>query len=814
VLPLLALEPVGRGVEVADRVEEPRVPALSIEPLRAAQREGAAEGEVVIADALGGHRREHCLAHPIVVQLDVVVGRRARAPHEVAAAQRPERAEHALGRDARRGERHREGDGAVRHREHLDQGSLGARQRLHSPGEHPLERDSLRRSRCSRRSRLSLLRCIAGELQHEERHPPRLGRDRRRQPVLRDLERRERLAREPLGVRLRKGAHLDGEQLDITPLAPLAQAAGGLEVWRERRAGRRLVRAERERAQQPPRRGRCKQRQQHRGAVGVGPLEVVDGQHERMLGGERREQLAQRLDRPPTHLEQRDARGASRVVSQARGDRRHAREHREDPRELAYPGRHRAEEGLGSPRRQAHGKLVEHSIERLVGDRLALVAAPPQRQRPVPGTGLVEQARQQGRLAHPGGARQVYHGRAPAGRPRERPAEERPLLASPEQPRLRRPHAHRLALARPRGDRHQRLTRGPPARLGVEQRGRQRREIFRCFLEDIRRRRHPQPLGVPERRLPAPRERRDAGEGQVENEPDRVPVGSLAHARPEVLLGCHPRRRPRGRGAQLEPAVDGGAALPAAAAPRRVCLFARIARGGLAHPRLDQPRGDARQRLDAHVRPRGQAPGRAHQPEIDHHHAPGLIDQHVARLDVEVKQPGAMKRVDPAHQLRQRRPQLRHRGRRRGPLVPLGPAQPGDEVDALDALHREEPEIVVAAQLVERDKVRVRQIRHHAELRLEPEQPLGVEVRQRLQRHPRPVVAIDGVVDRTHPPRAQHARHVVPPHAHRSLQCRRAQVLGRHAPSPLIAAPRRRAGSSVTSPGKSRSRPRPSGASA
>ena len=68
----------------------------------------------------------------------------------------------------------------------------------------------------------------------------------------------------------------------------------------------------------------------------------------------------------------------------------------------------------------------------------------------------------------------------------------------------------------------------------------------------------------------------------------------------------------------------------------------------------------------------------------------------------------------------------RHRQRR---------VHPGHEIDAVDQLHREEPPIVLAEELVQLDHVRMADVGQGAELALEAEQGLRVEVNHGLERH-------------------------------------------------------------------------------
>src|SRR5207247_1063830 len=88
-------------------------------------------------------------------------------------------------------------------------------------------------------------------------------------------------------------------------------------------------------------------------------------------------------------------------------------------------------------------------------------------------------------------------------------------------------------------------------------------------------------------------------------------------------------------------------------------------------------------------------------------------------------------------------------------------AERRDEVAAVDALHGEKPEVLVARELEQRDEVRVRNLGDVAELPLEAQEVRRAQMVQRLQRDARAVLAIDGVVDRPHAAGANEPRDVV-----------------------------------------------------
>src|SRR6185369_6927485 len=74
-----------------------------------------------------------------------------------------------------------------------------------------------------------------------------------------------------------------------------------------------------------------------------------------------------------------------------------------------------------------------------------------------------------------------------------------------------------------------------------------------------------------------------------------------------------------------------------------------------------------------------------------------------------------------------------------------------EEVDALDHLHREEPPVVDRDELVEGDQVRVRDVRHRAELALEAVERRGVERGEGLERHSLPALVVVDLIDDAKP---------------------------------------------------------------
>ncbi len=75
-------------------------------------------------------------------------------------------------------------------------------------------------------------------------------------------------------------------------------------------------------------------------------------------------------------------------------------------------------------------------------------------------------------------------------------------------------------------------------------------------------------------------------------------------------------------------------------------------------------------------------------------------------------------------------------------------------MDAAHQLHREEPLPVLFEQLAQAGQVGVLDVRQRAKLVLEAQDGVGLDGAQRLQRHARVALAIEGLVDDAHAPRA------------------------------------------------------------
>jgi hypothetical protein len=128
-----------------------------------------------------------------------------------------------------------------------------------------------------------------------------------------------------------------------------------------------------------------------------------------------------------------------------------------------------------------------------------------------------------------------------------------------------------------------------------------------------------------------------------------------------------------------------------------------------------------------------------HQPEIEQHDAPVRSHAHVQRLEVAMQLAGRMQRRDPLGQLTQRRTQ---------PLE----AQPGgphvaQEVGAGHQLHREEPFVVLAEELVQGNEVRVTDVGEGAKLAFEAEQGIGRELVELLEGYGRGALPVVRLVD-------------------------------------------------------------------
>jgi hypothetical protein len=144
-----------------------------------------------------------------------------------------------------------------------------------------------------------------------------------------------------------------------------------------------------------------------------------------------------------------------------------------------------------------------------------------------------------------------------------------------------------------------------------------------------------------------------------------------------------------------------------------------------------------------------------HQAEVEQHDAARGGDEHVVRLDVAVDEPVRVQRGQPGGELGQR-----------GAEPALVEAPAGSHVvqerGPFDQLHREPPLAALLDQLAERDEVGMMHILHGTELGLEPEQAIGADALQRLERHPHAAWAVERLVDHAHAAATQRAEDLEP----------------------------------------------------
>jgi hypothetical protein len=94
----------------------------------------------------------------------------------------------------------------------------------------------------------------------------------------------------------------------------------------------------------------------------------------------------------------------------------------------------------------------------------------------------------------------------------------------------------------------------------------------------------------------------------------------------------------------------------------------------------------------------------------------------------------------------------------------------GEQVVAVEQLHREEARIAVDDEIVERDQVGMREVGEAAELALELVDLLDVGVRDGLERDTLTALAVLRFIDHSHAPRADAADHLVSPRGERALE--------------------------------------------
>jgi hypothetical protein len=148
----------------------------------------------------------------------------------------------------------------------------------------------------------------------------------------------------------------------------------------------------------------------------------------------------------------------------------------------------------------------------------------------------------------------------------------------------------------------------------------------------------------------------------------------------------------------------------------------------------------------------------AGQTEIENDDAPVWRDQDVGRLDVAMKLGVAVQHANPFHELPEDAPNLL-RPKRRGPRRP---ANVLDEVDAVHELHGEETVGAFHDELIQRDKVRMRDVDQAAKLALELADVGGARAKQCLQRQDLAADPVVHFVHHSHPARAQWPAHREP----------------------------------------------------
>ncbi len=316
--------------------------------LRRRRLERTGEERVASLPRSRGEMGEHRLAHAVVVGLDRVLAATPVGSREVRGAERLQVGREVAEREPRRAHRR-----LLRHRD------PGHRQQLEHRARPLVEARDAGHQRVVEvqvRGGVSAEELgVAHELVDEERVTRRLLRD----PLLharRDLLRQQRHELEPLLLRQARE-----RQRTNVPRETERRSVGGARL--ARRAGRR---------DQEERGGRRAQDLgQRREAVGVGPLQVIDHQHERALGGEVREELSERMEEERAALlETHEPEGGTELHP------REATEHGECIGEDEPGRRHDLLDLLARKRREVDRQGVHDPVDRLVGHVLALVAAP------------------------------------------------------------------------------------------------------------------------------------------------------------------------------------------------------------------------------------------------------------------------------------------------------------------------------------------------------------------------------------------------------------------------------------------------------
>ena len=295
--------------------------------------------------------------------------------------------------------------------------------------------------------------------------------------------------------------------------------------------------------QEPRRVGRSHDLEKEGRAVDVAPVNVVDVQDRRTEARQLREERAQRRKRALPH--------ALRVVDGVNGqrcDRIDPPQHREETRKRPCVRRQRNGRAALLEGHQATTERIDHAVDRLVGDGLALVGASAQDHRIAARHQAVEEVLNESGLAHP---RRAHHAHDHAA---SRPSGheglvQRPQLAAPTHQRRTMMYARDWSGAeepvREDAQSAQHLATGrtlfgrPPQKVGAE-----RVEIFGHTVDELGRRgRLDHRLAVEDVDCVA-HEWGLAHEGLVEQGADAVPIACRGEPLVEGLLGSHVCGRP------------------------------------------------------------------------------------------------------------------------------------------------------------------------------------------------------------------------------------------------------------------------------
>ena len=375
---------------------------------------------------------DHRFPDAIVVNLNVVEGTRARAANQVACAEHCQRGK-PIGAQACHAEGGGLAHGLAGNRDGLQEASRPARQAPDPVPQHFVESD-LPRRRAGGRS--GARRDVAHQLGDEKGITARLPGDRSgvgRHVRIASAEQAQRKL-----PRFRFRQCIDGQ------IAPIHDPILTLRLPEERPQERAAPRVFVTVAAQQQKHGRVggphELRKQSR-AIGIAPLEVVDGQHQRASVAQPRQQFAQGDEGPPSQL--------SRVgdLDRTPRQRRHGLDpvqHRENLRERPDVAREYSLHCCGGQSPQMPAQGVDQAVQGLVGNRLLLVASPRQHHGRLTPDETRQEVLDQDSLSRPRAAVDVDGGRLPAAHRLERviqdlemplPADERSSLT--RQPSLR-----------------------------------------------------------------------------------------------------------------------------------------------------------------------------------------------------------------------------------------------------------------------------------------------------------------------------------------------------------------------------------------